>query len=330
MDDFDSIRSSRNFLNAYNVFTTSIPAGFLYIEDASDRLFWEELVKAVCPGRYRVMPYSQGGAEAKRSLEREYINLHQDFIVGVDSDFDYLCCNRNEFAEQLNTNQYVLHTFYYSRESHINSPEAISNILDCFHLHKYPDNQLLASLDKYSKTIYPALCLFSWLHNVKRQMHPENLFNMAIRLPEGSRLLNEDLTVNEETINGVKQKIDEYIHTYSIQVNDSQSYISHLEQLLQRGINTGNAHLFTDGHYLLDGILLPILKMVVMAGQRQDKAWVEQNYDGDAIGQRKSQVVKHYKENCNTKTLVYQCTAYHSGAFWQRIVEKMHKIIGMS
>ncbi|MEI7239078.1 DUF4435 domain-containing protein [Pectobacterium brasiliense] len=329
MDDFDSIRSSSVFLNTYNVFTSSAPAGFLYIEDSSDRLFWEGLVNYVCPGRYRVMPYSQGGAEAKRSLEREYINLHQDFIVGVDSDYDYLCSNRNEFAEQLSTNQYVLHTFYYSRESHISSQEAVSNILECFHLHNYPDNQLLVSLDKYAEIIYPALCLFSWLHNIEWQMHPESLFNIAIRLPEGSRLLNEDLTVNENTINGVKKKVDEYIHTYSSQVSDSQGYSSHLEQLLQRGINKGNAHLFTDGHYLLDGILFPILKMVVMAGQNQDKHWVEQNYEGEAIAQRKRQVVNHYKENCNTGTLVFQCTAYHSGAFWQRITEKMRTIIGM-
>jgi len=329
MDDFDTIRSSRDFLNTYNMFTTSIPAGVLYIEDASDRLFWERLVKSVCPGRYRVMPYSQGGAEAKRSLEREYINLHQDFIVGVDSDYDYLCSNRNEFAIQLSTNQFVLHTFYYSRESYINSKEAISNILECFHLHKYPENQLLASLEKYSETIHPALCLFSWLHNVEWRLHPENLFNMAIRLPEGSRLLNENLTVNENTINAVKQQVDEYIHTYSSQVNDPQDYSSHLEQLKQRGINEANAHLFTDGHYLLDGILRPILKMVVMAGQNQDKAWVEQNYVGEAIGQRKRQVVNHYKDNCNTSTLVFQCTAYHSGDFWLRIAEKMRTIIGL-
>ncbi|WP_312778703.1 DUF4435 domain-containing protein [Pseudescherichia sp.] len=327
MDDFDSIRASRDFLNAYNVFTTSIPAGFLYIEDASDRLFWEGLVKSICPGRYRVMPYSQGGAEAKRSLEREYVNLHQDFIVGVDSDYDYLCSNRNEFAGELISNRYVLHTFYYSRESHINSPEAISEILECFHLHKYPENQLLDSLGKYSKTIYPALCLFSWLHNAEWQTHPENLFNIAIRLPEGSRLLNDDLTVNENTIDGVKTKVDEYINTYSSQVTDSQGYSLHLKQLLQQGINKENAHLFTDGHYLLDGILIPSLKMVVMAGQNQDKDWVEKNYEGEAIGQRKRQVVNHYKENCNTGTLVFQCTAYHSGPFWQRITEKMRAII---
>lgn len=329
MDDFDSIRSNRDFLNTYNLFITSVPAGLLYIEDASDRLFWERLVESVCPGRYRVMPYSQGGAEAKRSLEREYINLHQDFIVGVDSDYDYLCSNRNEFAGQLSINQFVLHTFYYSRESYINSPEAISNILQCFHLHKYPENQLLTALEKYSETIYPALCLFSWLHNVEWQLHPENLFNIAIRLPEGSRLLNKDLTANENAINAVKQKVDEYIHAYSNQVNDPQGYSSHLEQLIQRGINKGNAHLFTDGHYLLDAILFPILKMVVMAGQDQDKAWVENNYEGEAIGQRKRQVVNHYKDNCNTGTLVFQCTAYHSGDFWQRITEKMRTIINL-
>ncbi|CAX58632.1 conserved uncharacterized protein [Erwinia billingiae Eb661] len=329
MDDFDTIRSSRNFLNTYNVFTTSEPAGFLYVEDASDRLFWEGLVKSVCPGRYRVMPYSQGGAEAKRSLEREYVNLHQDFIVGVDSDYDYLCSNRNEFAEKLSTTKYVLHTFYYSRESHINSSEAINHILECFHLHTYPENQLQLSLEKYADTIYPALSLFSWLHNNEPQAHPENLFNIVTHLPDGHRLLNADLTVNENTIIEVKKKVDEYIHTYNKQINDNENYNSHLELLLQRGINKHNAHLFINGHYLLEGILLPILKMVVMAGQNQDKAWVEQNYEGEAIGQRKRQVVNHYKENCNTSTLVFQCTAYHSGFFWQRIAEKMRIIIGM-
>jgi hypothetical protein len=111
-------------------------------------------------------------------------------------------------------------------------------------------------------------------------------------------------------------------------VNDHKGYSSHLEQLIQRGINEGNAYLFTDGHYLLDGILFPILKMVVMAGQNKDKAWVEQNYEGDAISQRKRQVVNHYKENCNASTLVFQCTAYHSGPFWQRITERMRTILG--
>lgn len=119
MNNFSDFFNREEFIGAYSIVQSGEPieVGLLYVEDSSDRGFWECVVNAVCPGHYRVMKYSQDGSDGKRLLEKEYDNLHKKFIVGVDGDYDYLCPNRNQFSLKLNHSPFILHTHSYAVEN---------------------------------------------------------------------------------------------------------------------------------------------------------------------------------------------------------------------
>lgn len=324
MPELSETMRSAEFTRLYTAMESSgTQKGIIYIEDATDRPFWEKVLNAVCPGRYDIKPFGQPGSEGKRRLEQEYAHLNKDRLVAVDGDYDYICPQRNEYASCLVESKFVLHTFFYSRESYINTYEAVSHLTDCLYLHVKPDSMLLEALQQYSRTIYPALCLFTWLHNKNQQRFPENHFNMAVMLPDGRSLLNSDLTVNEFTFSSLQQKVEIYISEYSQYIDNEQGYQEHIEALATRGINADHAYLFTDGHYLLDAILHPMLKIVSRECLNRDKAWVEERYPQAAINHRKRQVINHYKDHCNTETLLFHCDAYRTEYFWLKITQKL-------
>lgn len=329
MSSFDSIAKSSKYLKSYNDVIINKPSGVLYIEDSLDRTFWEALVEMVCPDRYRVMPYSQPGSEGKRSLEKQYAILHPDLIVGVDGDYDFLCPDRNEYASHLINNPFVIHTFYYSRESHFNTKEAIDYYLNSIYLYIKINNQLHEALLAYSNHIFKALCIFAWFHNKDRQGHPENTFNKIIELPNGVKLLDRDLNINATAIASIQQKVSEYIVEFEPCIGDKESFEKHIESLYQKGINPETAYLFTEGHYLQDGILIPLLKMVIKGNQDIDKEWAETNYPEKCIDDRRRNVLNHYKDNCSSSTLIFNSTAHHAGHFWKKIIGKLEAVTSM-
>lgn len=323
MADFTDILRSGSFIRGYTGIQSGQPMGVIYIEDASDRLFWEKIVNRVCPGRYAVKPFSGAGTEGKRKLEKEYQHLHKDRLVGVDSDYDYLCPERNEYSDVLNNSPFVLHTFFYSRESYLHTPEAIEDLTGCIHLHDNINSNIIPALNRYSSIIYEAMLVFSWLHNRDQQQFDEKAFSGSIQLSSGVNILNSDLSLNETAFEGLNESVGHYINHHTQYIDDEESFESHREKLNERGINAENAVLFTNGHNLLDRVFLPIYELFIRNSQRNDIAWVSGNYPAAQIMDRQHQVRNHYKDRCKSATLIHHCESFHASIFWQRIADKL-------
>lgn len=135
MSEFSDFLRHSSFIRSYTAISSGQEKGIIYVEDATDRTFWEKIVNFVCPGRYEIKPFGSPGVEGKRKLEMEYAHLHKERLVAVDGDFDYSCPARNNYSVHLIQNPFVLHTFYYSRESFINTREAILHLIDSLYLH---------------------------------------------------------------------------------------------------------------------------------------------------------------------------------------------------
>lgn len=327
MPDLTDFMRNPQFIRLYTSIESSGPQrGIILIEDASDRFFWEKVVNTVSPGRYDIKPFSQNGAEGKRALEKEYEHLSKDRLVAVDSDYDYLCPEKNAYASALNSNPFVLHTFLYSRESFISTPEAIDFLTGCIHLHVRLENQLIQAVQSYSRIVYDALYLFSWLHNIDPQQYRENIFNNSIRLPIGTRLLDDELNVNDGVLAQLKQSVDLYIHNHRQYIDDEASYGAYQVVLNSRGITPKNAILFTNGHYLLDAVFHPVYMEFISKNKKKDKEWVAANFPDNEVRSRKNQVDNHYKDNCTAKQLIYRCEAYREAPFWQKITQKLRDI----
>ncbi|MGK4357114.1 DUF4435 domain-containing protein [Enterobacter cloacae] len=326
MSELSELMRSEAFIRIYTGMASSdSQKGIIYIEDASDRIFWELVVNTVCPGKYDVKPYSRGGAQGKRKLEQEYRNLHKYLLVAVDADYDYLCPNRNEHAQTLNCQPYILHTFFYSRESYINSSNAVDSLTRSIHLNVQTEHQISQVLRRYSSIIYDALSLFSWLHDRDSAQFDEHVFNDSIKLNDGLMLLDENLNINEDALEYVTQSVRTYCQQHEQYIDDLDSYREHCASLSTRGITPENAMLFTNGHNLLDHIFYPIYRMYIKKCRANDLNWVAENYPEIQVRDRKRQVSNHYSDNCRAETLVYHCNEYRDDPFWTKITEKLQQ-----
>lgn len=324
MSDLSEIMRRAEYVRGYTAIASSGPQkGIIHIEDATDRLFWTKVVNTVCPGRYDIKPFSQPGSEGKRKLEKEYQSLNKEYLVAVDSDYDYLCPDRNEYAAELNANPFVLHTFCYSRESFIHTPEAIESLTDCIYLHEKTECCTLEALQRFSGMVYDALLVFSWLHNQDQQRFKESDFSESFRLPAGVLLLDDDLAVNEVAFESLSRSVQQYTDAHATFISDRESFGQHQEVLRARGITPGNALLFINGHRLLDGVFRPVYEKLIRKSRSTDNEWVETHYPENETQDRKNQVRNHYKENCNARQLLSRCEAYTTSPFWQRITQKL-------
>lgn len=324
MPDLTDFMRSAKYIKIYTGMESSGPQkGIIHTEDASDRLFWRKVVNDVCPGRYDVKPFSQGGEAGKRRLEQQYRHLHKDYLIAVDSDYDFLCPDRNEFSSELNANPFVLHTFCYSRESFIHTPENVEELTDCIHLHEKMQSQIQEALRRFSITVYDALRIFSWLHNQDQQRFKESDFNQCFRLPAGVFLLDDSLDINEIAFESLSQSVQRYTDTHAVLINDLEGFERHETALRTKGITSESALLFINGHYLLDSIFRPVYEKLIRKSKRKDNEWVVTHYPVSETQPRMNQVRNHYEQNCNVYQLINRCESYTTSPFWQRITQKL-------
>ncbi|MZK90402.1 DUF4435 domain-containing protein [Citrobacter amalonaticus] len=327
MSEMSDIMRSDGYIRLYtSIASSGSQKGIIYIEDAVDRVFWEKAINAVCPDQYDIKPYSQPGAEGKRKLEREYSKLHKKLLVAIDADYDYICPDRNAYASELDNNPFILHTYFYSKESYIHTPEAIDYLTNSVHLNMKTEHSIHQALQRYSSIIFNALCLFSWLHNRNAQQYRENDFNQCIALPNGVKILNADLTVNEAALHQLTLNVENYMNQYSQHINDDAGFARHREFLSERGLRPDNSLLFTNGHTLLDSIFRPAYDMFIRKSRSNENDWVTAHYNENQVRDRKSQVRNHYDNNCKLTTMLHHCEAYQTTQFWQRITDKLSQI----
>jgi hypothetical protein len=117
MSDFSRMISSPAFIKTYNTIQNGQAMGNIFVENPTDIPFWQHVVNAVEGSRYKVRPISKEQAAGKRTLQKRYAELNQEFLVAVDSDYDFLCPDRHAEAQEMNNNPFVLHTHCYSKDA---------------------------------------------------------------------------------------------------------------------------------------------------------------------------------------------------------------------
>ncbi|HDM8083484.1 TPA: DUF4435 domain-containing protein [Yersinia enterocolitica] len=326
MSGFDSLLKSAKYLKAYTKQQTGKSQGVLYVENPSDRLFWESIIAQVCPEQYSVKSFSLEDAPGKRSLEKEYSKLHRFYIVGVDGDFDYLCPDRHEFANSLNSNPYVIHTFTYSRENVIFSIPSILDISNRLAFrHKLP-NDCIVALTEYSKIIFSALSVFSYAHNLDWQKFKEDQFTQAISLPEGEKLLTDDLKENSVVLDGVRATSQKYINSILNTIGNEIDEKYCCKILTDRRITPEIAYMFINGHYLKDNIVKPMLDLLKRKNKYEDINEVKAKLPNDRWKQSINEVENYFKNCCHIESIIHNANCYTSGEIWRLIKEKFEVI----
>lgn len=328
--EFSTYLTSGNYIHASTTLQSGIPQGLLYVENPSDISFWRCIVQHQAKDRYVVKPASKDNANGKRTLEKMYPDLHKSLLVGVDSDFDYICPERHANAVALNQNRFVLHTFAYSRESYECCHDAIKGLCETLYCHDQLPSQIHDALNAYSCITYPALCLFAFLHNQDWQQHIDGLFIEAVKLPAESCLLKDDLTINQAVINQLETKVQQYIDTYTEQIDDHEAYTHFVENLRDKNINEGTAYLFIDGHSLQDKIIKPMLKKIKNATRLAEIEYVKATYANEtqkATQRTKINEITNFYKSRDLNTLFFSRQDYTELAIYTQIRDKLQAVL---
>ncbi|ENN7160372.1 DUF4435 domain-containing protein [Escherichia coli] len=327
MSDFENKMKSQPYLRAYTRQQSGNQPearGIMYVENPSDRLFWEEVVSQVWPKSYSVKPFSRSG---KRELEKEYDKLNSSYIVAVDSDFDFLCPERHENACKMNSNPYVLHTFCYSRENYSCCVSSVEAVCQRLYYYTQSDHELVGALTKYSEIIFPALAVFSFLHNRDLCKFKEDDFlaAIAIKPAEGERLLTEELKINNDVMSRLEQSVRTYVaHLCSEEDVDLNKCC---KSLIERQITPDVAYLFINGHYLQDKVIMPVLKMIKGRNKKSDINHIKTNYLGKHQRDKVNEIINHFDKKCNLDTIMaHEPEFYSTVLFWGGIKEKLAKL----
>lgn len=319
MSNFDEILYSESFNKARSSFLKS--SGILYVEDISDVSFWELFFKNLA---YEIKVFQNDTNQCitgKTELKKLYEKCNKHLLVALDSDYDYLCENHNDYAQKMCNNPFIIHTYSYSKESVIYNSGYIDFILEKLSLYqKYLDFESNTYLQRISNLIFPLLVekLFiieNYPQDSEKQI--SNLNNLMERILDFNKKNIEqalvsatNCSIQEEHFKSLEDSIVPYLDS-TIPHEKISEFVKYLEN---KGLNKDNAYRFINGHTLKEKIILPFIYSI----HKKRKAYESENlpdYGSTQNSHKIGQIHNHFNENCDIKTL---------------LVSHMEKIMNMS
>ena len=273
------------------------------VEGGSDIAFWSALLDFTIAGKYEIFPFVNHptyNTRSKSALLKNYAPFtEKDFILCLDSDYDYLLEN-----PQLE-HSYIFHTYCYSIENHWCYADGLFETVKEATNTEGGNFDFKKFINGYSKVIYPylLLSLFSKKQN-DGFLPPEDLgknvgFTKISKPYSDLAILKDNLTVQFNILQSV----------YS----ENRGYKIFKKRLTVLGLTKENAYQFVRGHDILNKVTLPIMKYV--GGSLTNK-----RYKNLKKNEEKAAYQKYIKANSFEDALKNN-TSMHISYFYQRIVK---------
>lgn len=258
----------------------------VYVENEDDIPFWNFFFsKRNLP---TVIKTATNGKRGKQSVLDFADRLTKEFILCVDSDFDYLHNGKTQQSRLITTNPYIFHTYIHSIESYKCFAEILGNVLvDATFTKNEISFNYVSFLKSYSSIIYN-IFLFFMFYEQKYQIEfdnftiekqrkttelsenelniwinsnkPEHLFPLEEglnRLIEISPLILNN-TQGEKELAKLENLINEKIN--ALPVPDTTSFEQLKNELSNLGLEKQNTYLFIQGHTLFRNVVMQFLK----------------------------------------------------------------------
>ncbi|WP_425919453.1 hypothetical protein [Acinetobacter sp. TSRC1-2] len=327
-NSFKEIINSPFFLKAYG-FNSK---GVCFVEDESDIPFWDFLLSKHLPKKFDIKAASSTKnphARGKKVLLDKIPSLSNDHIIAIDSDFDYLFKTKNNL---LLDNKYILHTFFYSRESLLYRYERLDLISNCIKYnidHKFKPSDFLIV---FSSKCYDAIINISYLVETEIINYSDlNIkINQAININKKKSHIKFD---NFSIVNSIFDIIDSNIknslldYEHLLLPEKIEEFKLEKEKL---GLYKNNAYQYINGHILeeyIDSIFKYFIDHLVKNESlrivSESQAVIEKNRRKH-IKQQTAKMENHLKDRCNYLTLINNLLSEDfSNPCYERIVEKI-------
>lgn len=286
-----------DYIKSYNLMLFGVAKYNLYIEDDSDKWFWEKFIDKFFPNQYRALSLATRG---KRALEPYYQEAKIEALIAVDSDFDYLCSNIG-YGNALHSNPYLLHTFSYSRESALIEKSHIQDFIADIKFTIVNEIDISQFIQLFSEHVFYGLTNFIYLKNFNQVDLNHDEFHQCFHLTD-----NQIVTVNSQNtpiidmsvLDSIPQKLQVYFQPYTISSTEHEVARNHLSSL---GVNPANAYRFINGHELKK-LIIAMIKQLTATLTSLELTFIKRDFQGTQISERKNQVEKTLKEESQVKT----------------------------
>ena len=310
-----------NFIKAYNKMYFGTEMYNLYIEDSSDAWFWEKFIKKSFPNKYRILSWSKRG---KCNLAPHYSEAKLEALIAVDSDFDYLCPNIG-YGNEFYSNPYLLHTFAYNRESVLIEKNSLQQFISDIKFTITHDIDINLFLKEFSALVFEGLIKFIHLKNINKENLNHDEFHQCFHITDKTII-----TVNAQNkpiidmtvLDSISNNFQNYFQHYTLSSLEESNSRNHL---LQLGVNQDNAYRFINGHKL-EELVINIINQLTATLSHLELNVIKQEFQGDQIGERRSQVRKTLEEESQIKTYLRRYPICDEDEIHQKIFAKIEAL----
>ncbi len=282
MTTFENYALDSERRNAFNRSQQkSKPAEILvYVEGFADVGFWHGILSPYEKQnniKFDISPYSENNlTTGKDKLIKLFSQTAQNFIICLDSDYDYLL--KSEVSNQINDNPYIFQTYAYAIENLKCYAESLNSL--CIRATNNTDNtvNLAAFLKDYSSIIYNLLVCNLYYYSIG----DESTFS---RKEFGKIVTFGDIKPNEynitpsnyqEKLNIIKESVAKKLES----LDHNNSITQFFKQLNELGLNENNAYLFMRGHNLYH-FISKFLVVICNALKNQHEEYIIKLADDD-------------------------------------------------
>lgn len=271
--------------------------GVIYIEDITDKQFWQKIAT-----KHEVKLYSENGTTITGKSKLLQI-CSKNQLIAIDSDFDYLCPNHRDESLLINNSPFVLQTYAHGRENIVFSPECLYQILEIkFQL--YLNNHINPILDIFNKLShiwFESYCKFLFLFNGKNDCfsHDDWINHIKFSNQECTNIaLMQDFSSYEDRLSQLNNKLAQYI-------KNQDEFLQFCDELEQKTFTKDTVWAFIRCHDFENKFVEPLIKEIVKSRQNKELGDINNQYSTNEIGNRKSEIVNYFKEINHIKTVLH-------------------------
>ncbi len=234
----------------------------VFVEGYDDVAFWRGIFDHFQNPYLRFeisVPNREDLPKGKKVLLSMAPGSGEDFLLCMDSDFDYLMNGANEQSRTVNGSPYLFHTYAYATENYLCYAPSLHNV--CVKATKN-DTHIFdfdRFLTEYSRRIYPVFLWYVYSANRDAQ-HNFTLVDFKNTV----RLGYLDLRANgEATLQWVGRNVERCCRRLAEKHPEmADAVLAYGAELSGRGLRPENVYLFMHGHTLLDNVVMVLLQTV--------------------------------------------------------------------
>lgn len=326
MSEFKDYFTNQNFISSYLANKSGNKAdsqkGILYVEDDSDLSYWEKFINSVYPNKYEIQAFVKNPqTRGKRELEKYFDSANIKSIFAVDSDYDCLCPNYR-FGSKIISNKFIIHSYAHNKESTLIKADNLQIFFNSIK-HTIPHNiNIEFFLKSFSEICYEGLILFITEINKNDQKNiSEEAFHNCFNILN-QNIVFENLELNYSVLNLINNNIQTLFSSIKA---TKEERLSSQKLFTSLRIHQSNAYRFISGHILYD-LLSKIHQQLINQLQVLEIERVKENFNGQACGDRISQVKEIFKTSFSLNTFCRNYPINDNDEIHQHILNRIHKM----